>query len=298
MKILNKSCNVFAPSQIVLLCYTESTQPTSGSHIMPDQFQVTKSNLPELIKFYQKAPKAFKRVSAAVLNSMAFSTRTETIKIMPKLMEIRSPNLLRKMMRVEQAKKTSEIHSQFSRMGSIAVKRHDAFGHIQEGSPTRLTTFTDEGRGGSFSGKAKPKAKAVPDRHTQTKDYTLKGSGEKRMEQYLIAIASDRTRRRKPYFLPRKYKGMKKGVYIFKGGRVGTFVAKDKKGNATRKYKRTLVGADIRKLSTPRTRLTPGRIDWRGKALRKAITPQRVQGWWIENYEHEMKKAIAKRLLK
>ncbi len=256
---------------------------------MPAQLTNNQDELKQYIKFIESLPKAYQRAVAGFLNSLAFEGLKEIRKSINNEMVVRTPALLKRATRVDMAKKNAPLQQQQSRMGSIITPRHDGWEHVQRGSSTRMTVFTEEGRGGAFSGKAKPAAKAVPSRHTQPRDYRLKGSGEDRMSLYLQRIASDKQRRRKPFFLPRRFKSMQKGIYKFKGGRVGTYRSN------TGKRKGTLTGASIVKLSQPGEQFTPRKIDWMGKALRRTVATPNLVRFRKESLDREVKKEFKKR---
>lgn len=248
------------------------------------------SDLKQWSKFYKQLPKMYQRSIAGLLNSMAFHNRQEEIEQLKQLTTVRTPSLLRLLMRVEKADASQSIDTMQSRAGSIMgkVDRHDEFLHIAVGSATRATVFTEEGRGGSFAKKATKQARAIRSEHTEMRDFNLSGGGNDRMQSYFQAIAGDQTRRRKAFFLPRRYKSMKSGVYKFKGGRVGTY---NKSG---RKVKSTLVGASIKKLSTPGSTMKPKRIPWNVLAAKETMRPVNIRKWWIDNNIRQLEK-IAKR---
>ncbi len=260
---------------------------------MPDQFFADQKDMEQLKKFYKAAPKAFQRVSAATLSSMAFADRKSVQRQLKKDMTVRTPSFLKKGTRIEMAKQAQPISRQESKSGSIRTPRHDAWEHIQKGSATRITQFTDAGRrGDSSEGVAKKEAKAKQQTTTQESDYRLSGTGDKRSNLFMQRVAADKTRRRKPFFLPRAYKRMPEGIYKFKGGRVGTLV------RGRRKFKRTLIKPNIARISTPGTDITPDKIDWKGKATKRAITEKNVKLIWIRNQNRELKKIAEKAKLK
>lgn len=250
---------------------------------MTDQFFTDKKSQEQLKKFYKTAPKAFRKVSAGVLSSMAVESRTNMQKTLRKDFTIRTPTLLNKGLRFTLANKNEPINQQQSTAGSIDIPRHDDWEGAQTGKASRVTMFTDKGRvGNSQAGKARKMSKAG--RHTTMSDFKLKGSGDNRTNLYLQAIGSDDKRRRKPFYLPRKYKGMRKGVYKFSGGRKGVF----------RGRKGSLVGAKIVRLSTPQDKMQPKRTNWMGRAVRITTRPSRIKSMWVDNFDRELKKVMIK----
>lgn len=255
---------------------------------MADQFTVGTKGQKQLNKFFKIAPMAFQRTSANVLNTMAFITMPGITKTLKQDNIVRTPSLMKKALRVQKAKPSQPISRQQSRVGSILTKRHDAWEAIDEGSSVKATQFTTEGRiGGSDQGKAKKQGKKGS-LTIEEKDFKLKGSGNSRTILFLQAIQRDKTRRRKPFFLPRNFKGMKKGVYKFKGGRVGTFT----QGN--RKFKNTLVGSRIVKISERGAKFTPKRTNWNKRTVKREITESVVRKAWVRNQERELRKVLTR----
>lgn len=243
---------------------------------MPDQFTgLTKADIKELLNFYKRLPKAFKRVSAGVLNSMAFADRTQIPKTMNQLMTIRTPSIIKKATRVQMAKASDPINKQHSISGSIKIPGHDAWEHVQTGKSTRVTQFTDAGRIGGSQERVAKKAAKAGQAFTKETDFKLKGGGEKKVQQYLQAIKTDKKRRRKSFYIKQGLAGMQRGIYQFVGGSV-------RKGK--------LLGAKIKRLSTPKAKVTPKAIDWKGKTTRKAVTESKVHGWWVSGMKRELKK--------
>lgn len=250
---------------------------------MPDQFSLGDKDLKQLKKFYKRAPKAFQRVSAGVLNSMAFGTRIESIKVLKNVTTVRTPSILERNMRVKMANGNQAVNQQFSTAGSITSARHDGWEAIEKGSATRLTLFSDEGRGGSKQNVSKRASRAIPAQHLGPDDFNLSDS-TRDMEAYLQAIARDK-RRRKAFYLPKNYKRMRPGVYKFKGGKVGAYT-----GKTGRKYKRTLVGAKIKRLSTPGEKRTMTRKRWMEKALKRSVSTRELNANWDSNFKRHLGK--------
>lgn len=253
---------------------------------MTNQFSTGGDGQKQLQKFYKKAPRAFQRTSAAVLNSMAFSDRKGSMRELGRSMIIRNPGLVKKAARVKMAKENQSINQQESISGSIKTKRHDAFEHVEEGTATRATRFTKEGRKGSQANVGQSTAR-IGKAQTYENDYRLKGSGDTRIINYLQQIQADKTRRRKTFMISRRFKNMDPGIYKFKGGRVGKM-----------RGKRTLVGAKLRLLSTPGSeagsRFKPKAIHWKSNATRKNVTERAVQNWWVDNQQRQLRKALGK----
>lgn len=251
---------------------------------MTDQFFTDKKAQAKLEKFFKEAPRAFRKVSAGVLSSMAVESRTNAQKILKRELTIRRPAILKTGLRFKLAKKNEPIRIQQSEVFSVKSKGFDGWEGAESGKSSRVTMFTDKGRAGkSQRGVARKEAKAGQN-HTVMSDYKLKGSGQTRTNLFLQSIASDDKRRRKPFYLPKGYKGMRRGVYKFSGGRKGTFTHKG------RKYKGTIVGAKIVRLSTPKDDMNPNKIGWMARAVRITTRPSRIKSMWTDNFEREVRK--------
>lgn len=257
---------------------------------MADQFFLDSSDVRKLQKFYKQAPGVFKKMSANVLDSMAFADRLASMNELGKEAIIRNPKLLKNIMRVQMTKKNQPINQQFSISGSIEKPRHDAFAAIEEGDGVRITQFSDAGRGGDKQNVARKEAKAKQGASQRPSDYNLP---DNQIEKFLGAVAGQKATgkygRRKAFYLPKGHKRMGRGVYKFVGGKVGTYQG------SGRKVKRTLVGAKIVRLSTPDDWVKPRKIGWKEKAIRRAITTEMVKRAWIKAGHKFLEKDIDRR---
>lgn len=255
---------------------------------MTDQFFIDPKAQAQLKKFYKKAPIAFQRTSAGVLSSMAAQSRTNAQKVLKRELTIRRPALLKTGLRFKLAKKNEPIRTQQSEVFSVKIGSFDGWESLESGKSSRVTMFTDKGRvGKNQKGVGKKEARAGQN-HTVMSDYKLKGSGQSRTNLFLQSIGRDDKRRRKPFYLPKGYKGMRRGVYQFQGGRKGTFTSKG------RKYKNTLIGAKIVRLSTPKDDMNPNKIGWMARAVRITTRPSRIKAMWVDNFEREVRKIKTK----
>lgn len=253
-------------------------------------FQADTDDIKKLIKFYKSLPHLYQRTIADFLNKIAYEGRQEMIKELKQTNTIRAQQLLNLLIRYQKANPGHSIDNQYSRAGSILgkVDRHDSFLHIAEGTATRATLFTTAGRGGNQQKKSLAAARAGAERHTNIGDFNLQRSGNDRMMAYLQAISRDQTRRRKPFYLPQRYKRMPPGVYKFTGGRVGKYQT----GN--RKISGTLVGAKIKKLSEPGSVMHPKKNSWHEVATKRTIRESNLRQWWIESNVRQMEKLAKK----
>lgn len=253
---------------------------------MANQFSVGGKGQKQLKKFFKIAPRAFQRTSAGVLNTLAFIAKPGMQQTLKRDNIVRTPSLLKKALKVQKAKPFEKIGQQESRVGSVLTARHDAFEAIDQGTPTKATQFTDAGRtGGTSRGKGKKEGKIGSD-VTEENDLKVSGSGDSRTISFLQQIQRDKTRRRKAFFLPRNFKGMKKGIYKFKGGRVGVF----KKDG--RKFGKTLVGARIVKISERGAKFTPKKTNWNKRTIIREIKEDVVRKAWVSNQQFQLRKVL------
>jgi hypothetical protein len=113
-------------------------------------FTMDTKDLKALKKFFKKAPKLFKPVSANVLNSLAFMTRNYDIKNLSNHMIIRNEKFVKSSIKVEKARSGTEINKQISRVYSIKRPRFTGWEEQQTGKqPVKKRITTLHSRGGS-----------------------------------------------------------------------------------------------------------------------------------------------------
>lgn len=250
-----------------------------------DIFDLKKSDLKIISKMLHNAPKIMQKVTADTLNTLAFQARRDQIKIIQSDNTVRNLKLLGRIMRIEKAKHSMPIRDQVAKIGSVETKRHDGFVAIEQGKPVKETMFNDEGRvGGNESGKAKKIAKGNAT-STRMKDVGITSKTNKWLVLYLQRIQARKSLRRKPFYMPKRYKRMQKGVYKFVGGRVGKMKSKDK----TRSW-RTLTGdTKIVRISKPAAKYTPKATDWLERSARSTITPQAIKEAMVKSGDHHFR---------
>lgn len=257
---------------------------------MSDQFQLDNRDLRELVKIYKNAPKQLTKMSASVLNTMVYKDYLSSMKTISGEMIIRTPGMIKKGMRYQKANYNQPISRQFAISGSIKMERHDAWEHVETGEGARITRFTKEGRGGNVDNVAKKEARAGQDKHQRASDYNL---NEKNIQRFMAAVAGQKGTgkygRRKPFFIAQIHRRMGRGIYKFVGGSVGTYKA------GKRVVKKTLVGAHLVRLSTPKDWIKPRKIEWKEKATKRAITQKVIQQAWLDAGKKFLLKEIDKR---
>ena len=249
-----------------------------------DIFDLKKSDLKKIGKMFHNAPRIMQKVTADTLNTIAFQARRDQISIIESDNTVRNPKLLSRIMKVEKANPSLPIRAQVAKVGSVNIARHDGFVAINNGTPVKETMFNDEGRvGNKEGGKAKKLAKgnAVS---TRIEDVGIAGKTNQALVQFLQRIQASKSLRRKPFYMPKRYKRMQKGVYKFVGGKVGTMKSRG------RSYKKTLVGAKIVRLSKPAAKYKPKETDWLERSARKSVTETAIKKAMVKSGEHHFKK--------
>lgn len=104
---------------------------------MAKSFELDDRDYKKLTKFFRKAPKLLKPVTANVLNSLAFKTREYDIKNLSSNMIIRNERFLKSSLRVKTAKSSSDINKQISTVGSIKRPRFTGWEEQQTGKPAK-----------------------------------------------------------------------------------------------------------------------------------------------------------------
>ena len=115
----------------------------------------------DLKKFHQligkDMPKAFPKITASYLNTMAFEQRTANKKSLEEKLTIRDQRFLNNSLRVEKTKPVS-INQQIAYSGSIRWEGGTGWEEQQYGKkPERKHAITTSARGGNFKAKALPK---------------------------------------------------------------------------------------------------------------------------------------------
>jgi hypothetical protein len=234
----------------------------------------------QINKLNKQQLKAFQRVSAGVLNTQAFTARTGFQETLKKDNTIRSPGLLKKGTHVTMAKSSDRLNRQSSKAGSVKTARHDAWEAINEGKRTNATLFTDDGRAGSSNSRMPQKTAKAGQNVTELGDLGVTGSGNEVIKNYLLGIRGDKARRKKSFYLPRKYKNMRRGIYKFVGGRIG----------GAGRIKGMLHGADLIRLSTPKQSFTPKKTNWNIRTIKREINEGFISRAWKKQMKRELGK--------
>lgn len=126
---------------------------------MNNIFDMSRSDLIKLKRFFKNSPNDFKRATAGVLNSLAFMTRNYDIQNITSTMTVRSPGFVKNSLRYQKTKITS-IDRQMSIAYSTGLGKTTGWKEQEYGSRTKLNrTITKSARSGSWKNKVKSKAR-------------------------------------------------------------------------------------------------------------------------------------------
>lgn len=183
-----------------------------------DMFQADTRDLKLLQKFYARAPKMFHDVTAGILNSYAFGTRQENIRILQSQLNIRKPKFVGNSIRVEKANKSASIQDQQAVVGSIKRKgfsgwRENEFGEKYE--RTRVAQLFarggDEGKvvRSSLRMRASKSFKSPEDFPGRTAEHRV-----------IIMLSKLKKQKHRKPFVIKRHRKFKKGLYKFFRGRL------------------------------------------------------------------------------
>lgn len=175
------------------------------------EFNFDGSDLLLLRKFYKKAPVLFARSVVNTLNSLAFTSRTALLATLNDQMTIRDPRFVARQMKVDKAKGTDFMNAE-SEVGSVSTNRFSGWIEQETGKRSEKNrTTTLLARGGSESNKVRPKNRLKPTKAlAKISDFKIKA----RRQHRLIIFLQMMSRQKKSFLMPRKYKGLKRGVYV------------------------------------------------------------------------------------
>lgn len=164
-----------------------------------------------LRRFYKKSPKLFGRSVVNTLNTIAFSSRLALLNTIREQMTVRDDRFAKRQMKVEKAKGT-DIRRAESKVGSVTAPRFSGWIEKETGQKPELNrTMTLLARGGSKDKKVRPKARAKPSNNfAKISDFQIKA---KSRQHRLIIFMQMMTEQKRQFIMPRRYKGMKRGMY-------------------------------------------------------------------------------------
>lgn len=179
------------------------------------QFTIKTHGLKNLEKFYRKAPKQFARASAGMLNNLAFQTRNRALIQIAVDMNIRSDKFVASRMRVDRAR-AGPISRQRAETGSVITSRFSGWVEQETGkAPQRNRVFGLAARRGKEQNKASAKARLKPSNKFFTPDdFDIKANDDNHRTVIFLQIMG-RDNPNKPFVIRKKYRKMRKGIYMF-----------------------------------------------------------------------------------
>ena len=177
-------------------------------------FNVNQKDLKRLRGFYaRKGPSLFQVTTAEILNAHAFGTRKKSLGQIERGMNVRNPRFVQSRLRVSKAR-PKPINRQFSEVGSIATRRFSGWVEQELGTRTERTRlFSIGARRGSWGKQAISEARARPgNRFIGPNDFNINAKTEEHRIAIFLRIMF-KTKEKKPFIVPRRYKRMPKGIY-------------------------------------------------------------------------------------
>lgn len=179
-------------------------------------FNVKTLGLRNLEKFYKKAPKQFARAAAGMTNNLAFETRTAALINIASDMNIRSDRFVNNRMKVNKARSVP-ISQQRAEVGSLPTSRFSGWIEQETGkAPLRTRTFGIAARRGKQKNTASAKARLKPANQffsPNNFDLSHAADGDHRIQIFLQLMSKEFAN--KPFIMRRKYRKMRKGIYVF-----------------------------------------------------------------------------------
>ena len=175
------------------------------------EFDFNASDLILLRRFYKKSPKLFGRSVVSTINSVAFETRTALIDTISDQMTVRDNRFVSRQMKVDMAKGV-DIRTATATVGSIAGDRFSGWIEQETGKkPEKNRTATLLARGGSDVNRIRPRNRLKSSKRLiKISDFQIKA----RRQHRLIIFLQMMSQQKNAFLMPRRYKGMKRGVYV------------------------------------------------------------------------------------
>jgi hypothetical protein len=229
---------------------------------MADMFSVNKRDLKRLEKFARNAPKKFTRAANWVLNSQAFQAKKNYYTEISNTMEIRSPGFVKSSLRVQTAKSSLPLANMVAIAGSINRDRFSGWKEQEKGTspPSDKRTPTIQARGNSKSSRVLPRYRMKQGRKF-IRPNTMPGRNFAFKMRTFFRVSSQR-KKNVLFYLDRKYKKMKPGLYFLNRGK-----KMDKIQSTDRPEK-------------------PRRNKWMTRGNNK-IRRSDVRKWWIEGIKKQ-----------
>ncbi len=226
---------------------------------MSEFLDINASDLIKLRRFYKKSPKKFNLSMVNLINSFAFETRKEALKVIHSDMQVRNQSFVVSRMRV----KTANLSTMESMTGSIYGKRFTGWQEQEHGTKTKRTRIaTSIGRGGSESKQIMPMNRMKPGKNFPTPDDYKADTDAHRVVVMLRALK--KAKYKKPFVIKGRTK-FKSGLYKFhrnKLRRVQEFKSK---------------------------KAQPKRIKWMTKARNNMFAKNNTRDMWAKSLKRTMR---------
>lgn len=169
-------------------------------------------------KLYKNSPSKARRATAQLLSQFAFATRQQAIIEINRSMTVRSKKFVESRLRFKRAR-NEQIDHQRSKTFSVGAKNFSGWEEQMTGGKQKGTrTQSLLARSGNFDKKVKPSNRMKPGRNFINRgDYDLPRGGDE-MKVYFIKVRTQNPN--KPFIVKKRYKRVKKGLYIFKRGKM------------------------------------------------------------------------------
>lgn len=186
---------------------------------MTKLFDLDQKDLKKLIKLAEKAPTIFRRASAGVLTDMAFATRLINKKQIRKTMTIRNSAFVSSALKVDKATTSKSISHQVATVGSIRKPRFSGWEEQETGKAThRERVASLAARGGSKGKTIRPSARLKSGKDFR-KPHEFRGRNYGFKVRTMLNVFSSRKKLER-FYMDRKYKGLSRGLYVIKRGKI------------------------------------------------------------------------------
>jgi len=228
-----------------------------------DLFKISAPDLINLRRFYKRAPKQFTFAVANMLNSFAFGTREQALKVLKGSMTIRNPRFVSKMLRAQTVKGSTPIASQKALAGSLESQRFTGWSEQELGTaPKKTRTASLFARAGQHAKQMKRKARLLPGTKYMTPD-DVKGKNAHHRAVVLLII-TNRERSKEPFVI-KGHDTLMDGLYQWAG-----------KGK-------------LKMLQTFEEAKRPKKLDWLTRARKRYFNKTNITSLWEKTLKRTLK---------
>lgn len=194
-----------------------------------------KGDFGKLKRFYNSIPKMIERSGLSLTNDIAFKLRPEMVRQINDSMTVRSPGFVRGSLRIKKA----TFKDRVAEVGSIRRDRFTGWEEQETGKPDkRDRRQTTTARRGSWKHRVAPRFrfKSGKKKFVRPSDFGLRDNVTSNdIVVFLHMLA--RRKHRQPFYIPVKYKKLKRGVYIFRAKKIRTLHILDAKPDKIKQNK-------------------------------------------------------------